>query len=69
MYSIIECPNGDLLACWFHGSGERTADDVVIQDAWLQKVSKKVESCFFYGRYAWLPKNYSIYKIKQQALI
>ncbi|MHC4074033.1 MAG: exo-alpha-sialidase, partial [Planctomycetota bacterium] len=26
--SIVECPNGDLLACWFHGSGERTADDV-----------------------------------------
>ena len=31
--SIVECPNGDLLACWFHGSGERTADDVVIQGA------------------------------------
>ena len=28
--SIVELPNGDLLACWFHGSGERTADDVVI---------------------------------------
>ena len=26
-------PNGDLLACWFHGSGERTADDVVIMAA------------------------------------
>jgi predicted neuraminidase len=25
---VVECPNGDLLACWFHGSGERTADDV-----------------------------------------
>ena len=31
--SIVECPNGDLLACWFHGSGERTADDVVVQGA------------------------------------
>ncbi|MBM3879231.1 MAG: hypothetical protein FJ387_05860 [Verrucomicrobia bacterium] len=31
--SIVECPNGDLLACWFHGSGERWADDVVIQGA------------------------------------
>jgi len=25
---IVECPNGDLLVCWYHGSGERTADDV-----------------------------------------
>lgn len=27
---IVECPNGDLLVCWFHGSGERKSDDVVI---------------------------------------
>ena len=31
--SIVECPNGDLLVCWFHGSGERTADDVIVQGA------------------------------------
>lgn len=31
--SIVECPNGDLLVAWFHGSGERTANDVVIQGA------------------------------------
>jgi predicted neuraminidase len=31
--SIVECPNGDLLACWFHGHGERTADDVIVQGA------------------------------------
>jgi hypothetical protein len=31
--SVVECPNGDLLAVWFHGSGERTANDVVIQGA------------------------------------
>jgi predicted neuraminidase len=30
---IVEAPNGDLLVCWFHGSGERTADDVVIRGA------------------------------------
>lgn len=30
---IVECPNGDLLVCWFHGSGERTADDVEIRGA------------------------------------
>src|SRR5947209_11752372 len=31
--SIVELPNGDLFVCWFHGSGERTADDVLIQAA------------------------------------
>ena len=31
--SIVEAPNGDLLVCWFHGSGERTADDVLIRAA------------------------------------
>ena len=35
--SIVELPNGDLLACWFHGSGERTANDVVIQGSRLRK--------------------------------
>src|SRR5262249_38802685 len=33
---IIEAPNGDLLVCWFHGSGERTADDVKIEGARLK---------------------------------
>src|SRR4029434_2022159 len=35
---IVEAPNGDLLVCWFHGSGERTADDVVIRGAPFRKV-------------------------------
>ena len=34
---IIECPNGDLLATWFHGSGERESPDVVIQGARLRQ--------------------------------
>lgn len=33
--SIVECPNGDLLACWYSGSGEREADDVRILGARL----------------------------------
>jgi predicted neuraminidase len=38
--SVVELPNGDLLVCWFHGSGERTADDVVIMGArWNKKRS------------------------------
>ncbi len=35
--SIVETPEGDLLAAWFHGSGERTADDVKVQGARLRK--------------------------------
>ncbi len=35
--SIVQTPDGDLLACWFHGSGERTADDVLIQGARKRK--------------------------------
>lgn len=34
---IVEAPNGDLLVCWFHGSGERTADDVVIRGARMKQ--------------------------------
>lgn len=32
--SIAAMPNGDLYAAWFHGSGERSANDVVIQGAY-----------------------------------
>lgn len=38
---VVECPNGDLLACWFHGSGERTADDVAIYGARKVKTTGK----------------------------
>jgi predicted neuraminidase len=42
--SIVELPNGDLLVCWFHGSGERTADDVLIQAArWNHSTGKWTE--------------------------
>jgi len=35
--TVVELSNGDLLTCWFHGSGERTADDVVVRGARLVK--------------------------------
>lgn len=35
--SLVSLPNGDLLCAWFMGSGERTADDVKIMGARLQK--------------------------------
>ena len=37
---VVELPDGDLFVCWFHGSGERTADDVVIRGARLRKGAK-----------------------------
>ncbi len=27
---IVECSNGDLLASWYRGSGERSSDDVAV---------------------------------------
>ena len=39
--SIVALPNGDFLAVWFQGSGERTADDVRIMGARLEKGGKE----------------------------
>ncbi len=44
--SIVESANGDLLVCWFYGSGERTADDVLIQGSRLPNGEKTWESVF-----------------------
>ncbi|WP_428664861.1 sialidase family protein [Runella sp.] len=35
--SLVNLPNGDFLATWFYGSGERTSDDVKIMGARLKK--------------------------------
>src|SRR5688572_12335704 len=35
--TIVALPNGDLLAAWFQGSGERWADDVRIMGSRLSK--------------------------------
>ena len=40
--SIVETPKGDLLVSWFHGSGERTADDVVIRGARWSRASARL---------------------------
>jgi predicted neuraminidase len=37
---IVQAPNGDLFVCWFHGSGERTADDVRIEGARRRRGSR-----------------------------
>lgn len=38
---IVETPRGDLLVCWFRGTGERTADDVQIMGARLRKGARE----------------------------
>lgn len=35
--SIVETPEGDLITAWFHGTGERQSDDVLIQGARKRK--------------------------------
>jgi predicted neuraminidase len=38
--SVVELPTGDLLVCWFHGSGERQADDVVVMGSrWSKRTN------------------------------
>lgn len=44
--SVVELPNGDLLACWYHGSGERKANDVVIQGARRMKNADRWSAVF-----------------------
>ena len=44
--SIVELPNEDLFVCWFHGSGERTADDVLIQAARWSRSSRSWSARF-----------------------
>ena len=39
--SLVALPNGDLLACWFQGAGERKANDVKIMGARLVKGEKQ----------------------------
>lgn len=43
---IVECPNGDLLAVWYRGSGERSADDVELVGARLRKGSDTWSAVF-----------------------
>lgn len=44
--SIVETPAGDLLACWFHGKGERRDDTLVIRGARKKRGESKWSSPF-----------------------
>lgn len=47
--TIVETPDGNILAAWFHGSGERTSPDVVLQGARLRKGEDKWSPIFPMG--------------------
>lgn len=47
--SLVALPNGDYLAAWFYGSGERRSDDVKIMGARLRKGDKKWSEPFLMG--------------------
>ncbi|NOZ55769.1 MAG: hypothetical protein GXO73_03130, partial [Calditrichaeota bacterium] len=53
--SIVQAPNGDLLVCWYHGSGERWANDVVIQGARRKAGSQKWSPVFLMADTPGLP--------------
>ena len=38
---VVELPNGDLFTVWYHGSGERNADDVVVECSRLIRGQKQ----------------------------
>ena len=44
--SIVELPGGDLLVCWYRGSGERTADDVQVMAARRRRGNSKWSAPF-----------------------
>jgi predicted neuraminidase len=44
--TIVELPNKDLLAAWFQGSGERTADDVAIMGSRYNHTKRQWEKPF-----------------------
>jgi predicted neuraminidase len=53
--SIVALPNGDFLAAWFQGSGERNADDVRIMGARLEKGEKEWSNPFLMADTKGLP--------------
>ncbi|MBS1749114.1 MAG: exo-alpha-sialidase [Bacteroidetes bacterium] len=53
--SLVALPNGDYLAAWFYGSGEKTADDVKIMGARLKKGQKKWSTPFILADTPGLP--------------
>ena len=53
--SIVALPNGDLIAAWFQGNGERNSDDVLIMEAHLEKGEKEWSKPFLMADTPGLP--------------
>jgi predicted neuraminidase len=52
---LVECPNGDLIASWYRGSGERSADDVRVCGARLRKGSQEWSKDFLMADFPGFP--------------
>ncbi len=52
---VVQCPNGDLLACWYRGSGERRADDVQVLGARLRQGSERWSEPFLMAEFPGFP--------------
>lgn len=66
---IVELPNGELLASWYRGEGERKADNVAIYGARLAKGSKEWTPDFLMADYPGFPDcNTALFLDKHQKL-
>ena len=53
--TIVELPSGELFVTWYHGSGERTADDVIVEGARKPKNAKEWSPRFLLADTAGFP--------------
>ena len=52
---LVECANGDLIASWYRGSGERSADDVRVIGARLRNGSREWSKDFLMADFPGFP--------------
>jgi hypothetical protein len=52
---LVECSNGDLIASWYRGSGERSSDDVRVCGARLRKESREWSKDFLMADFPGFP--------------
>jgi len=52
---LVECSNGDLIASWYRGSGERSSDDVRVCGARLRKGSREWSKDFLMADFPGFP--------------
>src|SRR5579862_679085 len=52
---LVECPNGDLIASWYRGNGERSADNVAVYGARLRKGETQWSDAFLMADFPGFP--------------